>query len=144
MNSNNKKTSFELRRLLKSIGVWLVAALLLLLISSVIISAADLKASSFGYFSSAVSFLSAFAAGLASSRGKADFTWITGLLFGAVMTVFLLMIGFLVAGNQLSADGVISVAAFTLSGSLLGSFLASASSSRRRKSTLHPQRKRIG
>ena len=124
MNTGVKERGIDPRILLQAILIWLAAALILLLISSAIVAAAGVKAAHFAYFSSGISFLAAFCAGFVVSMRRQDFNWLWALLCGLTLTVFLLMLGFLAVGEELSSDGVLSVAAFTLSGALIGCFFA--------------------
>ena len=109
-----------------------LAAMLLLLAGAGIISAMNLSAASVAYFSAGVSFLSAFAAAYSACAGK-DGRWKCGLLIGLVLTILLLMLGFIVEGRELSADGVLSVVSFTMTGALAGGICFGKAGSRCRK-----------
>lgn len=129
----------DLLFLLKAGAVWLTAAAILLLLSAGIISAMNLSSSSVVYFSAGVSFLSAFAASFAASAGKSG-KLKYGLLTGLVLTVLLIMLGFIVEGRELSADGVLSVVSFTMTGALAGGIFAPARRSGRAKRVFRPRR----
>lgn len=133
------KNRLELLFLLKAAGVWLMAAMLLLLAGAGIISAMNLSSSSVAYFSAGVSFLSAFAAAYSACAGK-DGRWKCGLLIGLVLTILLLMLGFIVEGRELSADGVLSVVSFTMTGALAGGIFAPASRRNRGKRVFRKKR----
>ena len=124
MESDKKRP--DLLFLLKAGAIWLITAAALLLLSAGIISAMNLSSSSVAYFSAGISFLSAFGAAFAACTGKSG-KWKCGLLTGLVLTVFLLMLGFIAVGSELSADGVLSVTSFTLAGALAGGIFAPAS-----------------
>ena len=115
----------DLLFLLKAGAVWLMTAVILLLLSAGIISAMNLSASSVAYFSAGLSFFSSFAAAFSACTGK-EGRWKCGLLIGLVLTVLLLMLGFIVEGRDLSADGVLSVVSFTMTGALAGGLFAPA------------------
>lgn len=120
---DSDKNRFALLFLIKAAAIWLITAIILLLLSAGIISAMNLSSSFVAYFSAGVSFLSAFAAAFgacAGSSGKIK----CGLLAGLALTVLLIMLGFIVEGKELSADGVLSVASFTLTGALAGGLFA--------------------
>ena len=133
------KNRLELLFLLKAAGVWLMAAMLLLLAGAGIISAMNLSASSVAYFSAGVSFLSAFVAAYSACAGK-DGRWHCGLLIGLVLTILLLMLGFIVEGRELSADGVLSVVSFTITGTLPRGIFAPASRRNRGKRVFRKKR----
>lgn len=117
---DKENSSADLLFLLKAAVVWMGAALILLLLCSAIISGFNLSSSSVAYFSSAISFVSAFAASYAVTRGTQVKRLKYGITTGLVLTVFLIMLGFIARGRELSADGVLSVLSFTLSGALVG------------------------
>ena len=131
----------DLLFLLKAGAVWLTAAVILLVLSAGIISAMNLSASSVAYFSACVSFFSAFAAAFSACTGK-EGRWKCGLLIGLVLTMLLLMLGFIVEGRDLSADGVLSVVSFTMTGALAGGLFAPANRRNRNRHVIRPSRKK--
>ena len=133
------KNRLELLFLLKAAGVWLMAAMLLLLTGAGIISAMNLSSSSVAYFSAGVSFLSAFAAAFGACAGSSGRIK-CGLLAGLALTVLLIMLGFIVEGKELSADGVLSVVSFTMTGALAGGIFAPASRRNRGKRVFRKKR----
>ncbi len=114
-------TAGEAGFLLFSALRWCTAALAALCFSSLVLSFSPAGAGIFGYVSSGISFIAAAAAGgaAANKRGKGGI--MTGLICGTALTAALLTVGFMIEGSSLSADGVLSVAAFTLSGCIFGS-----------------------
>ena len=68
-------------------------------------------------------FIAAAAAGAEAARTRGKGPLATGLLIGVVITTLLLMTGFIIAGSELAPDGILSVAAFTVSGAAAGSVL---------------------
>ena len=136
---DSDKNRLELLFLIKAAAIWLITAMILLPISAGIISAMNLSSSSVAYFSAGVSFLSAFAAAYSACAGK-DGRWKCGLLIGLVLTILLLMLGFIVEGRELSADGVLSVVSFTMTGALAGGIFAPASRRNRGKRVFRKKR----
>ena len=131
----------DLLFLLKAGAVWLMTAVILLLLSAGIISAMNLSSSSVAYFSAGLSFFSAFAAAFSACSGK-EGRWKCGLLIGLVLTVLLLILGFIVEGRDLSADGVLSVVSFTMTGALAGGLFAPANRRNRNRNGFRPKRKK--
>ena len=131
----------DLLFLLKAGAVWLMTAVILLLLSAGIISAMNLSSSSVAYFSAGLSFFSAFAAAFSACAGK-EGRWKCGLLIGLVLTVLLLMLGFIAIGSELSADGVLSVVSFTMTGGLAGGLFAPANRRNRNRHVIRPSRKK--
>lgn len=113
---------------IKAVIYWLLTAIPALLLASAALSLTNADGAKFAYASAAVSFIAAAAAGAAAAgaaaartRGKGPLA--TGLLIGVVITTLLLMTGFIIAGSELAPDGILSVAAFTVSGAAAGSVL---------------------
>lgn len=108
---------------IKAVIYWLLTAIPALLLASAALSLTNADGAKFAYASAAVSFIAAAAAGAeaAWTRGKGPLA--TGLLIGVVITTLLLMTGFIIAGSELAPDGILSVAAFTVSGAAAGSVL---------------------
>ena len=134
MNRESKLNRIDVRYLFRAVIAWSVSALFLLLIGSAIIASAGVGASQVAYFSSAISFLSAFFAGGFAAYESGSFRWPLALLCGVILSVLLLLIGFLIAGNDLAADGIISVVTFTVAGALVGNLFAPKRTGRRKGS----------
>ena len=124
MNSKTKSGSFDARFLLRAILTWFAAAMFLLLVGAIVLTITEMRADGFAYVSSAISFLAAFIAGLVAGAGQHTFDWKMAILCGMTLSVLLLMLGFLAAGDSMAADGVISVVSFTIAGALTGVFFA--------------------
>ena len=107
--------------LLRGILRWCAAAAALLCAASLILWKAEAGAAVFGYVSSAISFFCALLTGKEAARKKKR--WMAGLILGLFLTVLLLTAGYLAAGSELAPDGVLSVAAFTMSGAMAGTLL---------------------
>ena len=99
---------------------WLISAPVLLILGAVIINSIDAGTDTLAYVSAAVSFLSAFTAGIFAGRCAGTGRLYAGLLSAAVITLSLLTVGFLVRGSELSPDGILSVVSFTFTGVAAG------------------------
>lgn len=130
-----EKNRPDLLFLLKAMLIWLAAAAVLVLFCAALISGFNLSASSVAYFSSAISFLSAMAASIAVTAGNRNKKLKYAFLTGLVLTVTLLMLGFIVEGRELSPDGVLSVISFTMAGAVVGGVLAPSNKGGRTKKT---------
>lgn len=108
---------------IKAVIYWLLTAIPALLLASAALSLTNADGAKFAYASAAVSFIAAAAAGAEAARTRGKGPLATGLLIGVVITTLLLMTGFIVAGSELAPDGILSVAAFTVSGAAAGSVL---------------------
>ena len=99
---------------IKAVIYWLLTAIPALLLASAVLSLTNADGAKFAYASAAVSFIAAAAAGAEAARARGKGPLATGLL---------LMTGFIIAGSELAPDGILSVAAFTVSGAAAGSVL---------------------
>ena len=106
--------------LLSAVFVWLMSALLLLIISSIILNEAGCSEKSLGYVSSLISFLSALAAGIAAGRKRKAGTLYTALLTASVLVTALLTIGFLISGPSIEPSAVMSLISFSFTGCMVG------------------------
>lgn len=123
----------ELPALLTAVPVWLICALLLTTIASLINNRAGLSLRDLGISSSAISFLSAFAAGCACIRVRKSKRLITGLICAGVLIVILLTCGYIISSGLPEQGAVISVTSFTLSGCLFGAVFCPTGAVIRRK-----------
>ena len=118
----NKKLELpDARFLLTAVTTWLAASLLCVLLCALIVQLSDAAAGTVGYISSALSFGTAVAAGGRAAHVRGRGAVYTGLASGVVIITLALTLGFIIAGQEISADGVLSVVTFTLSGALVGS-----------------------
>ena len=108
---------------IKAVMYWLLTVIPALLLASLVLSLTNADGAKFAYASAAVSFIAAAAAGAEAARKRGKGPLATGLLIGVVITTLLLMTGFIIAGSELAPDGILSVAAFTVSGAAAGSVL---------------------
>lgn len=137
-----EKNRPDLLFLLKAMLIWLAAAAVLVLFCAALISGFNLSASAVAYFSSAISFLSAMAASIAVTAGNRNKKLKYAFLTGLVLTVTLLMLGFIVEGRELSPDGVLSVISFTMAGAVVGVVLAPSNKGGRTKKTTKTKRRK--
>ena len=131
----------ELRFLIRGILAWIITALTLLAAASIIFSSSYISSEFLGYFSSAISFFSALAAGLAACRRETKGLIYRALLTGAVITILLLSVGFAYEGQNLKPGGILSVVSFTLSGLLLGAVMSPLIFSPKNNSRFRKKRK---
>ena len=120
--SDNKEKIFQPSLLLRAITFWVIVAAALLLCASTLLSTGAVELASTGYISSAVSFISAVAAGYASADSEKGTRLLSGLLYGLIISGLLLLIGFIIRGS-LNRDAVLSCLCFTISGCLFGAFI---------------------
>ena len=127
-----KKINFSFRFLLRALAAWIITVLPLLFIAAFIANKLSVDTSGLAYISAALSSIAAAAAGArgvsAWQGARGVSAWqgarlVCGLLCGGFITILLLMLGFIIAGGELSSGGVMSTASFTIAGCVLGSML---------------------
>ena len=119
--------------LLTGVLVWLLSTLLLLTIAAAAVYALETEEASLGYIISAISFLSAAAAGFSAAKKRGKAAIYAGLLVGTAVICLALTLGFLIAGNRITADSVLSLVTFTMAGSLAGCVLPNGKENRKKK-----------
>ena len=95
----------------------------LLFIAAFIANKLSVDTSGLAYISAALSSIAAAAAGARGVSAWQGARLVCGLLCGGFITILLLMLGFIIAGGELSSGGVMSTASFTIAGCVLGSML---------------------
>lgn len=129
----NKGLAFpDVRSVLTGCSAWCVCALCLTLAAAGVMTLADIPASAVGYICSALSFASAFFAGVCAMRVRERGALTLGLAVGTAATIIALTLGFIISESGLDADGVLSVVTFTLSGALVGALLCPKGKKRRK------------
>lgn len=118
---NKRIDAYEVRFLFVAAGAWLVCGTALSLLAAIIVCATPVPGEAMGYISSTLSFLAAFAAGARAMRQRRKRAVFTGLAVGLMLVILALTLGYIVSTDGLKADGILSVASFTLSGALAGS-----------------------
>ena len=131
-----KRGSGGLRALLRGLSAWAIAALLCLLLASLVLAKLSVGSAVLGPVSSAVSFLAAFAAGRAAAGKGRRAPVSAALLLALFLVILLLSLGALLRRGLLDPSGVLSVVSFTFAGVLAGSLLRFSSRS------THPSRPR--
>lgn len=120
MTNTQKRDYTDPGFLLRACVAWLVAAPLLLVILAAVLSHSGCGAEWIGYSSSAISFLSAAAAGAVAARASRAGKLYSALVCSGVLTVLLLTVGYIVSEKGLEPSGILSVVSFTLTGCLFG------------------------
>ena len=111
-----------LKQGIQVIMFWVIAALLVLSIVSLILWKLELPSRFLAYGSALISFLSAAAvAGKTATLHKRSL--LSAIAQSVLLLVFLLGAGFVLSKGKLSRDAVLSVSSFTIAGVLVGSML---------------------
>ena len=131
----------DMRFLLYGALAWGISAVVLLPIMSVICLKAGISEGAIGYVSSALSFVTAVAAGAVAAR-KSGGGILAGALTAVIIIIMLLTVGFIVKGAELSSGGVLSVVSFTLTGCVFGAFFLSGKKEGAKKTRFNPKRNR--
>ena len=106
------------KNLLRGTAVWFAALLLLTAAFAVIVGRTDIREQTVVYISSAVTFISAAAAG-AVLRGRKE-KMVCCLILSIFLIILALSLGFLLDSSRLESGGVLSVVSFSLCGALCG------------------------
>lgn len=115
--------ALSLRILFRVLLIYVFSAFLLLSLTSFFLARSDAGSNVLGYVSSAVSFLASFLSTQFLLRYQKSRSILSAMLFGLLLVIILLTIGFLAGEHSLDASGVLSVASFTLTGTMLGGIL---------------------
>ncbi len=130
----------EARVILHAAAAWAAAAVVLALLAALAAAQLFVPEGAMGYISSAMSFIAALVAGSRAARGRKTGAVYAGLVAGVVITTLALTLGFIVAGDGIAADGVLSVVTFTLAGCVAGSVFFAGGSKKTARSR-PPRRK---
>ena len=125
---HNRNPAGSLRLLLRAMGAWALAALVLLPLAALLLSRLPIGSAALGYWSSALSFFAAVCAGLTAGDKRREGSLAACLASGLLLSILLLTVGYLTEGD-LDPSGILSVVSFTFAGILMGGLFAS----RRRK-----------
>lgn len=130
------------KTILKVFVVWGISAAVLCLVGTFFLSKGVLSDHEMGYLSSAISFLAAVMAGLASRSGEGEKdTLLSACAAVLALVILLLTVGFLSEDHKLDPSGVLSVVSFTAAGCLAGALLPGK---RNKKSAFQGRRRRFG
>lgn len=121
--SEKKVDAADVSFVIRAVIYWILTALPTLLLASLLLALTKADGTMFAYASASVSFIAAAAAGTEAARTRRKKALATGILTGVVITTALLMTGFVITGNELAPDGVLSVSAFSIAGATAGSLL---------------------
>ena len=130
-----------LKQGIQVIMFWVIAALLVLSIVSLILWKLELPSRFLAYGSALISFLSAAAvAGKTATLHKRSL--LSAIAQSVLLLVFLLGAGFLLSKGKLSRDAVLSVSSFTIAGVLVGSMLVPQQNRRIKSQNIHRRKAR--
>jgi hypothetical protein len=117
--------------LLNALFGWLVGAVFLLLVTTLIANTAVIGEFWLGYMSSAISFFAAVTAGISAARRLSAARLPAALIAATALVIALLTIGFLIRGEGMNSSAILSIVSFTYTGVITGMFI-------------HPKKKRHG
>lgn len=118
MRTNLKGEYYDSSFLLAATFTWIISSLLLLLIATILLNEIGCSEQGFGYASSLITFLSAFAAGISAVKKRKTGLIYTALLTASVLVTALLTLGFIIDGPALEPSAILSIISFTFSGCL--------------------------
>ena len=113
------------RILLRAVTAWVLSAVFLLLLGALLANALSFGERQIAYLSSAISFLTAAAAGFAAASKRRTGRFGAALLAAAVLVILLLTVGFLIRGEAMNSSAILSLVSFTFAGCLLGGCILS-------------------
>ena len=119
-------TSPGLHMLVRALCVYVLSAFLLLVLASFLLWRSDVGSHVLGYVSSGISFLASFLSTRLLLHAQKSRSLVTAMLFGVLLVILLLTLGFLAGERSLDPSGVLSVVSFTFAGVLLGGLLPRA------------------
>ena len=125
MEKQEIRQSRDLRFLLRAAAAWMLSTMILLPLTAAIVTLSEVKASSFASIGAGVGFLASAAAGYAAQRKHTGKLWLTELATSLALTILLLTLGFVARQEDMSAEGVLLVAASSIFGCFFGGVLAS-------------------
>ncbi len=122
-----------LRSLARALCVWFLSAFLLLSLASFFLSRSNVGSHVLGYLSSAISFLAAFLSSRYLSSFQKETALLSAFLFGLMLVILLLTLGFWIGERSPDPSGVLSVVSFSFAGVLLGNLMPHLSVKRKSK-----------
>lgn len=133
--SNNSAQALDIRFLPTALFTWFVSVLILLPIAALTAQLIQCSETVLAYVSSALSFMTALIAGARAMRVRKKSAVLTALVSGMCIIIAALTLGFIIAGNALQADGILSLVTFTLSGCLVGAVFFSGAAKKKTRNT---------
>ena len=109
--------------LLNALFGWLVGAVMLLLVTTLIAHTAVVGELGLGYMSSAISFFAAVTAGISAARRQSAARLPAALIAATTLVIALLTIGFLIRGEGMNSSAILSIVSFTYAGVITGMIL---------------------
>ena len=109
--------------LLNALCGWLVGAVLLLFLTTLIANTAGIGELGLGYMSSAISFFAAVTAGISAARRQSAARLPAALIAATALVIALLTIGFLIRGEGMNSSAILSIVSFTYAGVITGMLL---------------------
>lgn len=134
MNGNSSQ-ALDIRFLPDAILVWFISALIILPLAALTAELTRCSEAGLAYISSAASFLTALFAGAKAIRTRKKSAVITAIISALAIIIIALTLGFVIAGDKLQADGILSLVTFTFSGALVGSVFFSGNNKRNKRSS---------
>ena len=125
-----------LKQGIQVIMFWVIAALLVLSIVSLILWKLELPSRFLAYGSALISFLSAAAVAWKTATLHKR-SLLSAIAQSVLLLVFLLGAGFVLSKGKLSRDAVLSVSSFTIAGVLVGSILVPQQNRRIKSQNIH-------
>ncbi len=110
---------------------WVITATVMVFAFGIVLCRTGSNIQTLAYICSGISFLSAATVGAYLSRNCAYAPLWTGLSGGIISALLLIGVGFMISCRRINSDAVISVAAFTVSGSVTGAVLFGNSKKRK-------------
>ena len=116
----NSAQALDIRFLPEAVLMWFLSMLVLLPLGALTAELIKCSEAGLAYISSALSFLAALAAGAKAIRARKKSAVSTAIISALTIIIAALTLGFVIAGDKLQADGILSLVTFTFSGALVG------------------------
>lgn len=137
MNGSSSQ-ALDIRFLPDAILMWFISAIILLPLAALAAELTRCSEAGLAYISSSTIFLTSLAAGAKAIRTRKKSAVITAIISALSIIIITLTLGFVIAGDKLEPDGILSLVTFTFSGALVGSVFF-AGSNRKSKRSLSPK-----
>lgn len=139
----NPAQALDIRFLPDALIMWFFSALIFLPLAAMTAEITKCGEAGLAYLSSALSFLTALAAGAKAIRIRGKNALVTAGVSALSIIIVALTLGFLIAGDKLQADGILSLVTFTFSGALVGSvFFSGGRGKKKRSHAVNPGRRK--
>ena len=135
--------ALDIRFLPDALIMWFFSTLIFLPLATLTAEITRCGEAGLAYLSSALSFLTALAAGAKAIHTRGKSSLVTAVTTALSIIIVALTLGFLIAGDKLQADGILSLVTFTFSGALVGSvFFSGGRGKTKRSHTVKPGRRK--